>query len=293
MSLRIGFIGCGRVGGALARALHAAGYEVGPLWSRSAARAEAAVSALPGTLVAPSTQDVADSSDLVIVAVPDRAIAPVAEAVAWSRGRSVVHTSGGTGVEALQRAADAGAKVGAWHPLKSFAGGADDADLRGITFAIEAGPSLGEVLDSLTRALGATPLHLAAADRARYHASAVLASNALVALLGEAASLWTAFGWTREQALAALLPLAQGAVDNVAALGLPDALTGPVERGDRATVERHLAALADAPPRVSEVYRVLSRAALDLAVEKGGIAGEQATELGKLLNDQPGGVEIK
>jgi predicted short-subunit dehydrogenase-like oxidoreductase (DUF2520 family) len=293
MSLTIGIAGTGRVGGALARALSVAGYAVGPLWSRCPARAQAVAAELLGASAVPCVQAVAETAELVVIAVPDRAIASVVGSVGWRTDHKVVHTSGGTDLGALADAEAAGAVVGAWHPLKSFAGGADDSDLAGITFAVEAGPELGEVLGSLTRAIGGTPLHLAAADRARYHASAVMASNALVALLGEAASLWSAFGWTRQQALAALVPLARGAVDNVKALGLPAALTGPVERGDRATVARHLATLVDAPAPVSDVYRVLSRSALDLAVEKGGLTAEQVTELGRLLSDHPSGVEMK
>jgi predicted short-subunit dehydrogenase-like oxidoreductase (DUF2520 family) len=89
----------------------------------------------------------------------------------------------------------------------------------------------------------------------------------------------------RAAALAALLPLVRGTVQNLDALGIPAALTGPVERGDRETVAAHLAALASAPD-ANETYRTLSRRAVALAEEKGGISKDEGEALRALLRDE-------
>ena len=289
----IGVIGTGRVGSALARALAAAAYRVGPLWSRRPERATACATAVPGAWAAASPQAVADDAQLVIVATPDRVIGDVAVAVHWRPATAVVHTSGGTPVAALSPAATAGCATGGWHPLKSFAGGTGDTDFHHITFAIEAEADLRARLYALTAALGGSALDLRSQDRPLYHASAALASNALVALLAQAAALWARFGRSREDGLTALLPLVRGTVENLSALGLPHALTGPVERGDVPTVAQHLAALAQAGDGALASYRALSEAALDLAAEKGRTTEQELTALRALLADRSNGVALE
>ena len=106
--------------------------------------------------------------------------------------------------------------------------------------------------------LGLRPFRVAADQRAEYHAAATIASNHLVALLGQAARVADAAGVPAE----ALLPLVRAAIDNVDALGAGDALTGPVARGDADTVARHLDAL---PPDERATYRALAREALRLS----------------------------
>lgn len=283
----IGIIGTGRVGGAIAVALSRAGVRVGPLWSRACAHAHEVASRVVGAWAVPAAADVAAASDLTIIAVPDRAIAPVCESIPWRRGAMVVHTSGSMSRDALASAAAAGAQVGGWHPLKSFAGTPRDADLAGSTFAIEAESSVRGALLSLTDAVGGVPIFLEPGDRARYHAAAALASNGLVALLADAAEMWGEFGIDRAHALAALLPLVEGTVANLRAVGLPDALTGPVERGDVETVRAHMAAM---DVRESAAYRALGRTAVRLADERGRLTDEQRRALDALLAEPVVGV---
>lgn len=286
----LGFIGVGRVGSALARALSAAGYPVGPVWSRTPERAAQLVNLLPRASQADTPAAVAKGAALVIVAVPDRSIAAVVESARWCAGTAVVHTAGGTPIAALASAYAHGAETGGWHPLKSFAGDPDDADLRGISFAVEAEGALHDTLLGMIEALGGHPFDLPPGERVRYHASAALASNGLVALLAEAAELWGAFGVGRAAALAALLPLVRGTVQNLQTLGLPGALTGPLERGDCETVAAHLA-VVDATP-AGGLYRSVQRHALRLAEEKGGIDRDEANALQALLRDEADGATV-
>ena len=111
--------------------------------------------------------------------------------------------------------------------------------------------------------MGGAPLELNAASMAAYHAAAALASNYVVALLSTAAEVLAGPGNDPGTALAALLPLTQGAIANLATHGLPAGLTGAVRRGDPATVERHLQALAGQPTALA-TYRLLARRAVEL-----------------------------
>lgn len=281
----IGLIGAGRAGGALAAALANAGYSIGPLWSRSLAKAAECAARIPGAHPVSSIQAVVDAGDLIVIATPDRAIQPVAESLRWRPGSFVIHCSGGTPVAALDAARAAGCQTGGWHPLKSFAGDARDQRFAGVTFAVEAAEPLRATLNEMTDALGGRLFNLEPQQRALYHASAALASNGLVALLAEASSLWRGIGFERADGLTALLPLACGTLANLKVRGLPAALTGPVERGDCATVASHLAALDGADAGVADTYRRLSRAALALAAEKGGSRGDEQRALEALLAD--------
>jgi predicted short-subunit dehydrogenase-like oxidoreductase (DUF2520 family) len=114
--------------------------------------------------------------------------------------------------------------------------------------------------------LGARVLRLEGVDRAGYHAAAVFASNYLVALHAAAAEAFAVAGLPPEAAAPALSPLTARAADNVARLPLAEALTGPLARGDRQTIERHLRAL-EASPQLSSLYRALGRQLLSLPLE--------------------------
>jgi hypothetical protein len=132
-------------------------------------------------------------------------------------------------------------------------------------------PSLLRVLSRLARDLGAKPRRVDDSQRALYHAAAVFASNYVVALLGEAVGLLEQSGWTERDAVRGLVPLAEGAVANVAKRGPTAALTGPIRRGDADTIGRHLAALGDGRRggRRRGLYRMLGEVALEIAQQAG------------------------
>lgn len=284
---RVGVIGVGRAGGALSRALHTRGYTVASVWSRTRARAEALADEV-GARVASTPCDVAPAADLIILAVSDDVLGSIAASIArWcarlpNSRRMVAHLSGTYGADVLQPIADAGALIGALHPLQTFA------DERspipgGTTFAIEAAEPLRSVLLSLVDSLDGRPLHLAAGDRAIYHAAAAMTANYVVTLISQAVELLEQAGVAPDQGLQALLPLLRGAVNNLERLGLPHALTGPIARGDAGTLARHLAALAERAPHVLPVYRELGIATLPLAAVRGAPA-DRLREMEELFN---------
>ena len=274
---RVAFVGAGRVANALAPVLRAAGVPIVSVTSRSGSSAQSLAQKIPGCRVG-----LPHAAELVVLAVPDGAIAEVATGFEWQPGQAVVHVAGSLGREPLSAAENAGAITGAWHPLQSLARPADD--LRGVRFAIEAPPPLDETLAGLSRAVGGVPLFVPPEGRVVYHLGATIVSNYAVALGALAAQLWETIGIDRASAVSALAPLLAGTASNVAMAGLPEALTGPVSRGDIATIDRHLIALVRLRPDLIPVYRALGRVALELASER-GLPDDRIQALRQRLDD--------
>lgn len=224
-------LGRGRAGSAVAAGLTQAGWRVEPLLGRADDPAPAA-----------------EGVDLLVLAVPDAVIAAVARSVSPVATTVVAHLAGSLGLDVLAPHP----RRAAVHPLRAIPAGATS--LRGAWFAIAGDPIAHDVVD----ALGGHPVVVADADRATYHAAAVVASNHLVALLAQVDRLAVAAGVPLE----AFLDLARGALDGVARLGPAAALTGPVARGDWDTVARHLAAI---DPSERPTYEALMLAAARLA----------------------------
>lgn len=268
---RIGFIGAGRVASALARRLKDAGYQVVAIASQRDATARRLAALVPNAM-ATSAQGVADTADLVLITTPDSAIREVAGSVRWRRGQYVVHTSGAESLDVLAAPVAAGAIAGSLHPLQTFADAETAmANLPGSVFAIEAEGPLRELLTRIVESLRGIPVYVRSEDKALYHAAAVLVSNYTVTLAKLATDLWLLMGVDRPTALKALLPLLQGTVNNLEAIGLPAALTGPVARGDVETVRRHLVALREAAPEFVAVYRELGLQTIPVALARGGL----------------------
>lgn len=225
------------------------------------------------------------AESLVILAVPDQWIPAFAARLGrhLPEGAALVHLSGASTLEALVPAA----RRGSLHPLQSFPSPKPPEHFHGITAAVDASdPELLAELEAVARRLGATPRRVTDAQRLLYHAAAVLAGNDLVALAATAVAVLESLGWEPEQALAALLPLQRGTLENLERDGLPDALIGPVRRGDHATVARQLAALRAAPGLESpaDVYRILGQKALDLA-RRAGLDEEAGRRISEALTD--------
>ena len=284
---RIGFIGAGRTGCVLAHALARADYKVVGVASRSATSAEALARGVAGCTAMPTARAVVNACDLVFLTVPDGAIKHVAESVRWRSGTAAVHCSGAGSLDLLSAASRAGVLAGTFHPLQTFADVEQGlANLAGSTFAIEANASeLKGLLETMASRLGGDSVVLQPGDKILYHASAVFASNYLITLADLSAGLWEHFGIAKHAALRALLPLIRGAVANLEAVGLPDALTGPIVRGDVGSVAAHLQALCGLAESdgSADVYRTLARRTIQLAQERGDIDNDQARAFSAVL----------
>ncbi len=267
---RAGLIGAGRLGSALAVALARAGVTVNAAYDRELVRAELLAGRIPGCSVAASAQAAVDSCELVFLTVPDDAIEPVCSGLEWRPDMAAVHCSGAHGLDVLERARQAGAWVGGFHPVQTFAGTEADAErLGGCVFGIEAAEPLRGYLEELARRLGGYPLVVAGSDRALYHAAAVFASNAVVTLAAVAARILHELGLPADEATRGLAPLMRTTVENIERLGAVQALTGPVARGDVETVRRHVAALAARLPELLGLYREVTRQTVALAERRG------------------------
>jgi predicted short-subunit dehydrogenase-like oxidoreductase (DUF2520 family) len=229
---RVRIIGPGRAGTALGLALSRAGWDVLPTLGRGDDLAGAAT-----------------GTDLLLIATPDAAIAGVAHAVTPNPRTVVAHVSGSAGLHPL---ASPGRRA-VLHPLVALPDPERGAErLVGAWFGLaeDGDPLVAEAVASLRGRV----VHVAETGWARYHAAAVIASNHLVALLGQAERVAASVGAPVE----AFLDLARGSLADVAALGPRAALTGPVRRGDTATIARHLDAL---PPEERPAYEAMAKEA--------------------------------
>jgi predicted short-subunit dehydrogenase-like oxidoreductase (DUF2520 family) len=237
---------------------------------------------------------------VVLVAVPDAAIAEVARSAAASGGAGAgalwIHTSGALPAAELSAVAAAGARIGSIHPLCPVPTAAEGVrSIPGCACGIEGAPAVLAPLRRLVRALGCTPVLVPAAGKPLYHAAAVMASNYVVALLGLAADLFAEAarppaGRRPPGAVAALLPLALRTLAQVARLGPDRALTGPLVRGDPEAVALHLRSLrACGVGEASRLYRVAGEAALRILVRRGAAPGDLASLRGLLRGARPRG----
>ncbi|TDA70729.1 MAG: DUF2520 domain-containing protein [Clostridia bacterium] len=288
MRVKVAIIGAGSVGTAVGVLLARAGYEMAGVASRTP---ESAVR-LAGRLGAPCCErpeDAARGADMVLITTSDQAIGTVAREVAraggFGAGQAVMHFSGSLTSEVLEPAAQAGAITLSVHPLQSCPSG--EAGIRNLpraVYSIEGDPRGYELAEKLVRALGSASFFFIDKEaKPLYHAAACVASNYLVTLLRLSQDLLARAGMPVEMAFPALLPLIQGTLDNVASLGIPQALTGPIARGDVDTIQDHLAAMQVQAPELIPFYRLLARRTIDLAQEKGTLAPEKAARLWLLM----------
>jgi len=268
----VALIGPGRAGTTIALALSGRGWEITAVAGRAPdARSTLTAAAcldVPAVLVS----EAGTGASLVVIATPDAAIEAAARSVAPSveAGALVIHLSGaqGLGVFASMLDKRPDIRVGALHPLQSFPSVSTGlARLPGAWAAVTGDP---EVRD-LALLLDLRPFDLPDAERVRYHATAVVASNHLVALIGQVQRMAAACGVPFE----AFAPLALASLENAFRLGPAAALTGPVARGDLQTIEKHIAEMA---PAERDAYRALAREAARL-VEK------RDSALSRLLGD--------
>ena len=285
-SRAIGLIGPGRAGVGLALALAQAGYSV-----RLHGRHKKSVPA-------PLTLTIGDSSkpppwigdvEIVILTVRDDAITPLATSLATARAigerHVVLHLSGAQGQEALGPLVPSRAALGSLHPLQTIVEPElAPGRLKGAWAAVEGMPRAVGAGERIAQDLGMRPFRIATKSKAIYHAGAVFASNYLVVVEAIAQRLLRHAGLSDADAWAALRPLVEGTLENLSRHEPREALTGPVVRGDTATIVRHLESLAvdDA-----KLYRALGRAALELA-QKQGMDDETAEKVAEALaTDRP------
>jgi predicted short-subunit dehydrogenase-like oxidoreductase (DUF2520 family) len=277
---RFAVIGPGRLGSTLIDALSRAGLAVTAVGTRHDDEALLGHVDATGTASAgPLRLRVADTAleaDAWWLTVPDDDIFAVAGQLASALGCArrtgrpplSIHSSGAGTLRLLRPLEDAGVLTLSLHPLQSFSGDAGADALAGVACAVTAHDErVAELGERLATRLGMLPFRLADERKPLYHLAAAVASNLLVALESEAVRLMDeATG--RDDGLELLAPLVRTTSGNVLAKGPAAALTGPVARGDVATVRAHLRLLESRSPRLGDAYRALSLEALALAAPR-------------------------
>lgn len=285
--MRIGIIGAGKVGTSFGLFLKDLGESITGYASRTYSSAcEAA--ALTDSKAFPDPLELIRNSELIFLTVVDDQIEPLAATLAAMLAESssrpdpgmpfhpiFVHMSGAHSVMALAAIAAAGFETATLHPLQSVSEIERARNAFGdALFTAEMMPGGG--FEGWLSTIGISFVRIEAENKALYHAGAVFASNFVVTVLDAAIQLFEQVGFTEEEARRGLMPLVYGSVDNVARSGAERALTGPVARGDVATVAKHLEALealealedlnGGALRDVAALYKSLSRATLSLAM---------------------------
>jgi predicted short-subunit dehydrogenase-like oxidoreductase (DUF2520 family) len=277
----VAIVGSGRLGQALAVALHSSGYPIVALVARRVTHARNAAALIKKpekpvlALSADQLRQLPDS-DVILITTPDDAIKSTASALAVSRnrtrrGQTVFHTSGALDSDILRPLSELGFHTGSLHPLVSVnEPGTGAKSLRGAFYCLEGDKAALLLGRSIVTDLNGTSFSIKPNNKALYHAAAVMASGHFVALFDLATEMLVSCGLNKKSARKILMPLVESTVNNLKVSDPEEALTGTFARGDLATVKRHLEALS--PKQLAEeleVYKVLALRSIQLAAKTG------------------------
>jgi predicted short-subunit dehydrogenase-like oxidoreductase (DUF2520 family) len=201
----------------------------------------------------------------------------------------VIHCSGVYDASVLSAARERKALIAALHPLQSFASPeAAVKAMKGTFFTFDGDEGAAPVAEKIVAALGGRMVRIRPESRALYHAASCVLSNYVVALADMGMIMLELSGLEKAEAARAARPLLAGTIENIARIGVPAALTGPISRGDVETVARHLAALSRLPREIRRLYCSLGLYTVRVAQRKGTLSPAGARSLVRLLT-QAGG----
>ncbi|QQS42341.1 MAG: DUF2520 domain-containing protein [Acidobacteriota bacterium] len=272
---KICVIGPGRAGGALAVALSKAGANVSHLVTRTRAGVSAITSAIGPPPAVLSPDEIASAEpDIYLITVNDEQIESVARSIsarADVRDRIALHVSGSRSSSVLSALSDAGASVGSMHPLVSISDPLiGSSRFQGVYFCVEGDPEAVAAARELAGSLGGVPFEIPTEKKPLYHASAVVASGHLVALIDSALDALAQCGLSAADGRRVLLPLIESTVENLKTQTPAEALTGTFARADAETFEAHLAAVEGGDlEEFRTLYLLLGLRSLKLAEEHG------------------------
>ncbi len=278
----IGIAGGGRVARAIGRILFERGEPVVCVASRGFERAREAADFIGAGVRAVAYEELPRLAGRILISVSDDAVESVAARLG-AEGGLALHTCGAKGPEALASLRARGVQCGTLHPLQTFPDAATGAaGLYNIAFAVSGDAAAVAWADQIVALTSSRALHISPELRPLYHAAAAMASNYIVALLAAAETVMGMAGVESSEALPALSPLIRASIDHVLRFGPVAALTGPIQRGDVATINAHVNALAAAPEAVRMLYRAAGLEALEIA-KKRDLNGDTASSIEKIL----------
>lgn len=283
----IGFIGAGKVGFSLGKLFEASGIHVTGYYSRHVEDAREAAE-FTGSTVFYDLETVVEKSNIIFITVPDGEIGRVYTQLADYdlQNKQICHCSGSlTAAEVFPDLAGRGAYGYSIHPLFPVSSRYESyRDLAGAFFCLEGDEKYLSEWEQRLRSIAAGVRIIANNDKVKYHAACVVSSNLVCALWGESLRLLSECGFTEEEAGIALAPLATANLNRLIEVGPAQALTGPLERADVGTIEKHLECFETNTER--EMYRTLSLLLLREAKEK-----NPNRDYAK-VNDVLGGIEV-
>jgi predicted short-subunit dehydrogenase-like oxidoreductase (DUF2520 family) len=288
--LRLSIIGAGRVGQTIGRLAHTAGYEIIDVVCRSQASSRAAIAFIGAGRPQSTARAQLLPADVFFIATPDDRISDaVKRLLKDSRiigGAVVLHASGALASDILSPLRKVGFATGSCHPLQTFESPARAIEiLRDAYFCIEGQPRAVRAARRLVKKIGARHFESPTELKSLYHAAAVMASGGVTALVSISLEMLARCGLSDAQSRRVLLPLVEGTVANIRAVGPARALTGPVRRGDAGTIARNLHALAAVDASWREIYRQLAARGLVLA-ERAKLNRTALAELQRLLKQR-------
>ncbi len=274
IDLKLSIIGAGRVGQTLGRMARESGYEIGEVLCRAAQSAQRAVKFIGAGTPQSAQRAHLSKSDLILISTPDDRILDAVEIIHQNIagiGRAVIlHTSGALSSDLLNALACLGFGTGSCHPLQTFESPSRALALISRThFCIEGDPRAVRAARRLVRLMGAKYFEIPTSMKSLYHAAAVMSSAGVAALVSISLEIFSRAGLTPRASREILLPLVEGTLANIGALGPARAMTGPVRRGDAGTVERNIEALGSFDERALEIYRLLAERSIQLALSAG------------------------
>ena len=284
---RIALVGAGRVGTAVTELLRRAGNEITGVSSRRAESAERAATRLQTTTFDHRRE--LPAVDVLLLGVPGDAIESVVAEVTPSLepGTVLVHFAGALGIGPLKEASATGAGVAALHPVQTFPDVERGIErLPGSAWGVTAEPAIESwAADLIASDLEGLPVLVREEARSIWHAAAVSTSNGIAALIAVGEAMLAVIGIDDPHAV--LGPLAAGTVANTGERGGAKSLTGPVVRGERESIERHLDALADASPQLVEDYALIARVIVNSATRANRISKEEGMKMLELVENLP------
>ncbi len=287
MKEKCAFIGAGNVAWHLSHALNAAEYQVSAVASKRLSSAKKLADCFSASY-SKDPADIIHNQTCLFITTPDAEISSVVDSLCKNsllkKDQLVVHTSGLYGIDILQCVLKQGSLPLALHPASSFSSRSyTENEFQDVWFALQGDTSAIKRGKQMVTALNGRSLVLSAEKKSLYHLALVFASNFFIGIEDMAIALLVQCGMTRKTATALILPLVNATLDNIKIKGTESALSGPVERGDSATIKRHLIALSKQKRAYRETYLELSKHLLQMVNEKGELPHETLRTIRRLL----------
>jgi len=286
--MRMIFIGAGPVGLTMGRLFSDAGHKIVYFLSRNEKNRQKAKEFSRALKTGSRFSQVDEDFDILFISTPDDTIAEIAERIApqikSSRNFYAGHFSGSIPSSVLRPLKNKGCRIGSLHPLQTFASPEETINtFAGTYICVEGDKEAVNLFSRLATEIGGNPFSISTDKKPLYHAAAVIACNYLVTLVNEAQRLLQEIGINKENAAKMLLPLIKATVKNIETVGIPEALTGPIARGDVATVLNHIENIKEKTPEFLALYAILGLKAIEVSRAKRDITDETAKNMTQLF----------